>query len=290
MRVLGKLTELSFIRQYLAVFLLTVLLLGGLEAMQRVLLRDLGPWASHAITIIFSGLVVVGIFFSVLKVNARRNQMLSAEIQIRKQSEKLLRESEKEFRQLIEYSPVAMALNDKNGRIVYLNNKFVKTFGYTLEDIPDLDSWWPRAYPDEAYRREAMDLWNRAVQNAIKKGEEIEPVPYNVTCKDGTVRVVEILGANMGEKNLVIFDDITEQKKAESEREKLIAELRDAFAKVRLLGGLLPICASCKRIRDDKGYWKQIEEYIRSHSEADFTHGICPECMQKLYRPDQKES
>jgi len=290
MRVLGKLTEQTVIRQFLAVFLITVLLLAVLEAMQRLLLRDLGPWASHAVTIIFSGLVVVGIFFSVLKVNARRNQMLSAEIQIRKQSEKLLRESEKEFRQLIEYSPVAMALNDKNGRIVYLNNKFVKTFGYTLEDIPDLDSWWPLAYPDETYRREVMVAWSRAVERAIKKREEIEPSPYNVTCKDGTVRVVEIFGANMGEKNLVIFDDITEQKKAEGEKEKLIAERRDAFAKVRLLGGLLPICASCKKIRDDKGYWQQIEEYIRDHSEADFTHGICPDCMQKLYPHLHKES
>ena len=232
----------------------------------------------------------VSIFFFILKENARRNQMLSAEIQIRKQSEKLLRESEKEFRQLIEYSPVAMALNDKNGRIVYLNNKFVKTFGYTLEDIPDLDSWWLLAYPDETYRREVMDTWNRVVETAIKKGEEIETLPYNVTCKDGTVRVVEIFGANMGEKNLVIFDDITEQKKAEGEKEKLIAELRDAFAKVRLLGGLLPICASCKKIRDDKGYWKQIEEYIRAHSEAEFSHGICPDCMQKLYPHLHKES
>jgi PAS domain S-box-containing protein len=287
MRVFGKLTEQSSIRQFLAVFFITVLLLAGLEAMQRLLLRDLGPWASHTVTIIFSGLVVVAVFFSVLKVNARRNQMLSAEIQIRKQSEKLLRESEKEFRQLIEYSPVAMALNDKNG-IVYLNNKFVKTFGYTLEDIPDLDSWWPRAYPDEAYRREAMDKWNRAVETAIKKGEEIETLPYNVTCKDGTVRVVEIFGANMGEKNLVIFDDITEQKKAESEKERLIVELSDAFAKVRLLGGLLPICASCKRIRDDKGYWQQMRIY-RDHSEADFSAYVRLHA-RKLYKPYHTES
>jgi hypothetical protein len=52
---------------------------------------------------------------------------------------------------------------------------------------------------------------------------------------------------------------------------------------VKALSGLLPICASCKKIRDDKGYWKKIEEYIQNHSEAKFSHGICPECMNKLY-------
>jgi len=65
----------------------------------------------------------------------------------------------------------------------------------------------------------------------------------------------------------------------------LIDELQEALDKVNLLGGMLPICASCKKIRDDKGYWNQIETYIRDHSEAEFSHGICPDCAQKLY-PD----
>ena len=62
-------------------------------------------------------------------------------------------------------------------------------------------------------------------------------------------------------------------------------ELRSALANIRTLEGLLPICASCKRIRDDKGYWNQIETYISRHSRAEFTHGICPECFARLY-PD----
>jgi len=60
-------------------------------------------------------------------------------------------------------------------------------------------------------------------------------------------------------------------------------ELQDALGKVKLLSGYLPICASCKKIRDDKGYWQAVESYIDSHSEAKFSHGICPECIQKLY-------
>jgi DNA-binding response OmpR family regulator len=67
------------------------------------------------------------------------------------------------------------------------------------------------------------------------------------------------------------------------ERKKLILELHEALANVRKLSGMLPICASCKKIRDDKGYWTQVETYIRAHSEAEFTHGICPECTEKLY-------
>ena len=77
--------------------------------------------------------------------------------------------------------------------------------------------------------------------------------------------------------------DITERKLAEDERDRLILELREALSHVKLLSGLLPICASCKKIRNDKGYWEQMEKYITEHSEVDFSHGICPECAEKLY-------
>lgn len=71
--------------------------------------------------------------------------------------------------------------------------------------------------------------------------------------------------------------------KAETERKRLFDELQEALSKVKTLSGLLPICSSCKKVRDDKGYWSQIETYISKHSEAGFTHGICPGCQQKLY-------
>ncbi len=74
-----------------------------------------------------------------------------------------------------------------------------------------------------------------------------------------------------------------ERKQLENEKERLILELQESLAKVKLLRGLLPICASCKKIRDDKGYWNQVETYLIEHSEATFTHGICPECVKKLY-------
>ena len=77
--------------------------------------------------------------------------------------------------------------------------------------------------------------------------------------------------------------NILKRKQVEKERENLITELQEAFTKIKTLRGLLPICSSCKKIRDDKGYWNQIESYIRDHSEAKFTHGICPKCAKKIY-------
>ena len=82
---------------------------------------------------------------------------------------------------------------------------------------------------------------------------------------------------------------LVERRRAEDEREKLILKLQDALGEVRTLSGLLPICASCKKIRDDQGYWNQIEDYISSRSRATFSHGICPECAKKLYPEYYKE-
>ncbi len=67
------------------------------------------------------------------------------------------------------------------------------------------------------------------------------------------------------------------------ELRRLNAELQDTLAKIKTLSGLLPLCSSCKKIRDDDGYWHQVEVYIRDHSEAEFSHGLCPECAKKLY-------
>ena len=107
--------------------------------------------------------------------------------------------------------------------------------------------------------------------------------------KDGTVFPVEISAGVFevaGRKYILAIDrDITERRSAEQEREKLILELRDALDKIRTLRGLIPMCAWCKKIRDDKGYWKRVEVYIKEHSDASFTHGICPDCM-KIISPE----
>ncbi|MFA5728602.1 MAG: histidine kinase N-terminal 7TM domain-containing protein [Candidatus Neomarinimicrobiota bacterium] len=90
-------------------------------------------------------------------------------------------------------------------------------------------------------------------------------------------RFSQIIGKSL------VLRDITEKKKAEAEREKLIRDLQEALNQVKTLSGLLPICSHCKKIRDDKGYWSEVETYIHSHSDVDFSHGICPECLKKYY-------
>jgi hypothetical protein len=77
--------------------------------------------------------------------------------------------------------------------------------------------------------------------------------------------------------------DITARKREEQERVKLIGELTEALGNIKTLKGLLPICASCKKIRDDHGYWQKVESYISDHTQAEFTHGICPDCLRRLY-------
>jgi hypothetical protein len=73
---------------------------------------------------------------------------------------------------------------------------------------------------------------------------------------------------------------IQERRRSEEEREKLIYELQEALANVKKLSGLIPICSSCKKIRDDKGYWNQLEKYLLEHSDATLSHGLCPDCAK----------
>lgn len=94
--------------------------------------------------------------------------------------------------------------------------------------------------------------------------------------KDSAGAIIRVYGTDQ---------DITARKEAEREQERLILELEQALAQVKTLKGLLPVCSACRRIRDKSGRWEQMEVYIRNHSEADFSHGICPECAAKLY-PD----
>lgn len=107
------------------------------------------------------------------------------------------------------------------------------------------------------------------------KGEEMEFIVTARAFRDPEGKLLGIVES---------FQDITERKKLENEKEKLIEKLQASLEKVKLLSGFLPICASCKKIRDDKGYWSQIESYIREHSEAEFSHGLCPDCMELYYR------
>ncbi len=113
---------------------------------------------------------------------------------------------------------------------------------------------------------------------------------HRVLCKDGRYKWIldrgKVIERNKDGKPLRVIgthSNISDRKEWEMEREKLITGLKDALKEVKTLNGLLPICANCKKIRDDKGYWNRLESYIREHSKAEFSHSICPECVKKLY-------
>jgi PAS domain S-box-containing protein len=118
------------------------------------------------------------------------------------------------------------------------------------------------------------------------KSEKRNYFNFKHRLSNGTIRDVEVFSGPIviSEKALLcsVIHDISERKSAEKERERLINELQNALSEVKILRGFLPICASCKKIRDDKGYWNQIESYIRDHSEAEFTHSICPKCAKNF--------
>lgn len=133
---------------------------------------------------------------------------------------------------------------------------------------------WVRIESDKAFReiRQLTDSFNWMADRLSESYETLE--------RRIQERTVELLGTNEQ-----LQEEIAERKRTEAEKEKLITELQQAMQNVKVLSGLLPICASCKKIRDDQGYWQDVAVYIRDRSEAEFSHGICPDCMAKLY-PD----
>ena len=134
----------------------------------------------------------------------------------RKRVEEALRKSEEYFRRLTKQSPVPIAIIGDSNEVAFLNERFSATFGYSLDDLPNLGAWWQLAYPDEQYRQEVIATWQEAVERAENEPGDIEPHEYRVMCKDGTIRIVEIFGSRIGNKILVLLNDITERKRVEA--------------------------------------------------------------------------
>lgn len=105
---------------------------------------------------------------------------------------------------------------------------------------------------------------------------------YRFKLKGRAQELLTVL-AELRRKNNALQSEITERQQVEKDKERLIQELREALENVRKLRGLLPICAYCKKIRDDQGYWNQLESYISQHADVTFTHSVCPECSKKIY-------
>lgn len=166
---------------------------------------------------------------------------------------------------------------------IYFSPRWKEIIGYSDADVFTVDIWQSHIHPDDAKR-----MWEE--YNKHLSGELLQfEAEYRMRHKDGTYRWVLGKGVCLRDIKGVPYriagsqTDISRRKKEQEDREHLIEELRDALGNIRKLSGLLPICASCKKIRDDEGYWNQVETYLMEHTSVQFTHGICPECSEKLY-------
>jgi PAS domain S-box-containing protein len=202
------------------------------------------------------------------------------EIVARKREEEVRQESETLFRNLFQHhAAVKLIIDSDTGNIIDANQSAENYYG------------WSRKRLRQMRIQDINILSPEEVEREMEKARNQERVYFEFRHRraDGSRRDVEVFSSKIQVKGKdllhSIVHDITERKFAETERERLIGELQDALSKVKLLSGFLPICASCKKIRNDKGYWQQIEAYIRDHSEAQFSHGICPDCSRRLY-PD----
>jgi PAS domain S-box-containing protein len=192
---------------------------------------------------------------------------------------------EEKFSKAFHSSPYGITLTRlSDGQIIEVNDGFLNITGYQYAEIMGKTTVGLHFWDKEEDRVVTV--------NELSKNGKVQGREFQFRKKPGEMITglfsAEIIPINNQEFVLSSISDITGRKRAEEEREKLIQELQKALAEVKTLSGLIPICASCKKIRDDKGYWGQIESYISDHSEAEFSHGLCPECMKKLY-PDLME-
>lgn len=142
-----------------------------------------------------------------------------------KKAEAIRLQGEAKFRNIIEVSPVPYALNDAVGNITYLNPAFIKTFGYTLQEIPTLSEWWVKAYPDETYREWAKETWRLNLETATFNKISAEPIEVTIQCRDRSQKMVLVGAVSLGESfegnHLVVLYDITELRTAEAEKHRL---------------------------------------------------------------------
>lgn len=182
---------------------------------------------------------------------------------------------------IVETCDDAIISQTLGGTILSWNSGAERMFGYTAEDMVGESS--ESLVPPEQHQEIS------AIRDVIENGRRVERIETLRLRRDGTPIDVSITVSPIKNSDgqihgaSIVLRDITERKRQEKERLRLIDELTQALKHVKTLNGLLPMCASCKKIRNDSGYWEQVETYIRSRSNAEFTHGICPDCVRLLY-------
>jgi PAS domain S-box-containing protein len=200
----------------------------------------------------------------------------------RKQAQEALRRTANELADLYHNAPCGYHSLDNDGRFVSVNDTELAWLGYTREELVGKRAFAELLTEDSKkvfqiqFSRVKTQGWMRALAfEMVRKDGTMLPVLLNATA------ITDTNGRYMIGRFTLL--DITERKRAEEERERLILQLEDALANVKTLRGLLSICSGCQKVRDDKGSWRDLETYVRNHSEADFRHALCPVCAETLF-------
>jgi len=205
---------------------------------------------------------------------------IGRDITERKRMEETLRETADKFRFVFENAYDGLSIfeeapNRKDRILIDCNKRYAEMAGRSREELLKIGTTINIAKPLSEDHHESN------LHDVVFDGS------YCWIRPDGKDNVVEYTAVPIkvqGKTITIGIDrDVTERKRIEEEREQLIKKLQAALADVKTLSGLVPICANCKQIRDDKGFWMQVESYIQERSQARFSHGICPDCMKKLY-------
>lgn len=193
-------------------------------------------------------------------------------------------DARKLYMEALDAAPDGVQIVDLNGFVIYSNRAVQEIYGYSPADFEGRHVNYMNVDPEFAERvilpsvRET-GKWTGELAARHKDGGAVPIWLTASMVKDKEGAPVAMVG---------VIKDITGLKAMEVEREKLIADLQEALARIKTLKGLIPICAWCKKARNDKGYWDNLENYVREHSSADFTHGICPDCIRELEREEQE--
>jgi PAS domain S-box-containing protein len=171
---------------------------------------------------------------------------------------------------------------DQAGNIISWNASAERLYGFGEEEAI--------GKPIELVVPPTLHQETRRMLEGVREGDRLSEFETTLfPRRDGTqLSVFSSISSVKDERGQVVGAaimavDVTERKQAEEERKKMIKELKETLAQVKSLRGLLPICASCKKIRDESGDWHTLETYISGHSEAEFSHSICPSCARRLY-------
>jgi len=172
---------------------------------------------------------------------------------------------------------IMLIIHPETGNILDANRTACDYYGYTKMEFRNMTIMDINMLPENQVIEKMQEAQREKQKNFT----------FHHRLASGEIKDVEVFSGPVsrgGEEVLFsIIHDISERKTHEREREQLIVKLEQALAEIKTLRGILPICASCKKIRDAEGNWTILETYIRQYSEADFTHGICPDCAKQLY-------